>query len=280
MKIAIIGLGYWGKIVVKNLLELNYKEILICEEKPVNLSVFGNKLKVIKNYKEIQADKVFVLTPAITHYQICDFFLKKGIDVFCEKPLDTNPQKIIDLYKTAKKYNSYLFVDWIFHFNPATIKIKEIIEKIGAPKNIICNRLNYGPIREDVNARTDLAVHDISIIHYWLNENPTSIQWLDFKRNKQSKQYDSTVGILTFQNTNVQINASWSCYTKNRLYTLEFENDLITWDDDKKHLYHNSKKIEFSNSSPLQNSIKEFFNKKIDQKNITLNITKTLQNES
>ena len=78
------------------------------------------------------------------------------------------------------------------------------------------NRLNKGPVRHDVNARIDLAVHDVSIVQYLFNKIPKKIHWRDFKRNPESATDDSTFGLIEYDNFFLQINASWEYPFKNR----------------------------------------------------------------
>tara|TARA_B100000900_G_scaffold375510_1_gene357634 strand:- start:53668 stop:54501 length:834 start_codon:yes stop_codon:yes gene_type:complete len=265
MKIGIIGMGYWGKIILRNLIELGYSDIIVCEQREIDWSSIGSKFHVEKDYKKLECDKVFVLTPATTHYEICDHFLSKGVDVFCEKPLDQNIDRCKKLFELARKKNAILFVDWLFSFNPAVHQIKSLIKQLGKPTNIIANRMNFGPERFDVNARWDLASHDVSIACFLLDENPESVKWLDFKRNAKSKQDDSVVGILSFEQTCVQINASWSYNIKNRLYTIEFDEGFLYWDDSNQSILFNSEQINVSKQSPLHNSINEFFSRKSNE---------------
>ena len=275
--IGIVGIGYWGKIILRNLRQLGYKNITVCEERDIDWHDIGQKYPHVTNYKNLQCDKVFIVVPVTTHYTICRYFLEKGIDVFCEKPLDTDVKKCQTLFKIAKKNKANLFVDWLFMFNPAVIQIKTLINSLGAPKNIIANRMNFGPIRNDVNARWDLASHDVSIACYLLEEQPKNVQWLDFKRNGKSKQSDSTVGVLEFSQTNVQINASWSYGMKNRMYILEFENSFLHWDDNTGTILYGSETLPLEQTSSLHSSIKTFFSNDFDQENLTINITKILQ---
>ena len=294
MKIGLIGLGYWGKIVLKNLAELGFNDIIICEQNYQNIdwAEIGSRYKVVKDYHHLRGrrkcDKIFVLTPATTHYDICKFFLEKGTDVFCEKPLDISSSACRKLYEIAKENKASLFVDWIFTFNPAVNKIKSLIKEWGPPKNITANRMNYGPARNDVDAKWDLASHDVSIVCYLLEEYPGTVEWLDFKRDKDSIQNDSTVGVLSFEDTCVQINASWSYGRKNRLYLFEFDDGILYWDDTTKSvkygslindyaLFDNADSINIDNSSPLHNSIHSFLNKEARQENLTLDVTSILE---
>ena len=78
------------------------------------------------------------------------------------------------LYDLANKQNIFIFTDWIFIFHPSIIHLKTefLTGRFGKIKNISMNRLNKGPVRQDVNARIDLAVHDVSIVQYLFNKVP------------------------------------------------------------------------------------------------------------
>ena len=155
-----------------------------------------------------------------------------------------------------------------------------MIRERGAPKSIIANRLNFGPIREDVNARWDLASHDVSIVRYLLDEMPHDVQWLDFKRNNNSIQNDSTIGILSFKDTNVQINASWEFGKKDRLFTIEFKDGLVYWDDNGKSIIDGFDSVEVPDYSPLHRSINSFISNDFnynEQRELTLDTIKILE---
>jgi len=276
MKIGIVGIGHWGKIILRNLRELGYKDITICEEKEINWHEIGAKYRHVTDYKKLDCDYVFVVVPVGGHYEICKHFLEKSVNVFCEKPLDLKLERCIELYDIAEKNNSRLFVDWLFTYNPAVHKIKTLIGSLGNPKSIIANRMNFGPVREDVDARWDLASHDVSIACYLLDEEPQASQWINFKRNPNSTQNDSTVGLLQFSGTNVQINASWSYGMKNRMYIIEFENSFVYWDDNTGTILYGSDVLPTDRESPLHNSIRTFISGNFNQQNLTLNVTKAL----
>lgn len=279
MKIGIVGLGYWGKIILKNLIQLGYQEITVCETAPIDWSFIGSKYRVVDDYRELNCDKVFVLTPAKEHFKICKYFLSKGVDLFCEKPLTLSTKTCEELYKVAEVNKCQLFVDWLFTFNQAVHKIKSLIAEWGKPKSIICNRMNWGPERHDVGARWDLASHDVSILSYLLEDKPVDVKWLDFKRDPQSKQDDSVVGIITYKETVAQINASWRHSLKNRLYTIEFEDRILYWDDSTGSIICSGESYNEFSKSPLHISIKSFMDGYAN-KEITMMITEILQNES
>ena len=284
MKIGLIGFGYWGKIIFNNFLKLGYDDIVICDKIDIINQNLLKKISYESDYRKIECDKVFIVVPTKEHYEIVKYFLNKGVDVFCEKPLTLNYETSKELYALAKQNSCDLFVDWIFTFNPQIMRLKKLMEFNDLNcKNIIFNRLNFGPERYDVNAVLDLASHDISILSYLFEEDPININWLNFKRNRTSIQNDSTVGIIEYKNFTAQINASWYYGEKYRKSFFEFDKGFIYWDDKDQILDINFNiKNDYSiniNNTPLEMSILSFIknNVKFNQTELTLRIQKIIE---
>jgi predicted dehydrogenase len=288
MKIGIVGLGYWGKIILKNLVNLGYEDIKIFDKCEIDWGTLGFKFPVTSQLEDLlDRDKVFVITPTSTHFEVCKFFVENKIDIFCEKPLTNNISSTEVLYSLCDTYDTKIFVDWIFTFNPAVNKIKEIFKEKGNPKTIICNRLNYGPQRFDVDAKLDLSSHDLSIALHWFESDPSEIKWIDFKRWEYSTQNDSSIGLLVFddstnsQQTSVQINTSWEFGKKNRDYVIEFyDGSFLFWDDSKSILELNGKQVTYDSYSPLERSINVFLDSNFDfaeNRKLTLDIINNLE---
>ncbi|MBY9007052.1 MAG: Gfo/Idh/MocA family oxidoreductase [Candidatus Lokiarchaeota archaeon] len=293
-KIGIIGLGYWGNIILRNLEKLGEEDIVICDTLIKNKSI-NQKYTYFNNYKDIECEYVFITTPSTTHFEICNYFLSKGVKVFCEKPLTLILEESEKLYELASKNNTIIFTDWIFTFNSHIRQVKNDYNsgKLGEIKSIFMNRLNLGPERFDVNARWDLASHDVSIIQYLFSEFPKKVSWKDYKRNKNSKMDDSTLGLLEFESFTACLNVSWYYPKKVRECVFEFENFLLTWDDFKRVLeYEEASKITFpiysgninypcsSYQESLVSSINSFFSfsekEMKEQQKITLETIKIL----
>ena len=298
MKIGIVGLGYWGKIILSNLERMNYKDIRLCDVSFKEENEFSN-YKTYTDYHNLECDYVFITTPTSTHFKVCKYFLENDINVFCEKPLTTSEEQAKNLYSIALNNNLILFTDWIFTFNSHVETIKRDYDngKLGDIRSITLNRLNLGPERFDVNARWDLASHDVSVIQYLFSEIPKKIRWIDYKRDEKSKKEDSCLGLIEYGNFIVTINASWKYRKKVRECVFEFDNYLITWDDYKKFLqYEDASNIKFpvysgnlsypcnSYEEPLKMSIKTFFsfNKDdlLEQKQLTIETIKILEGKT
>jgi UDP-2-acetamido-3-amino-2,3-dideoxy-glucuronate N-acetyltransferase len=290
MKIGIVGFGYWGQIIAKTLQQLGYSDFVICEPEPVDWGRvgLGSKYEVEVSYKNIDCDKIFIATPATTHYKIVKYFLENGIDVFCEKPLDLIEKNCVSLYDIAEKNEAKLFVDWVFTFNPQLAQIKKLINdtsynSMGSLQNIFMNRLNFGPVRDDVNARWDLASHDVSILLWLLESFPDTCLWTDYN-NLGGSTDDSVLGLLNFSGVNAVINASWAFPKKDRMCHFVFEKGLVSWDDVSKQICIGQLVSQSNHSGipPLVSSIGSFLNDmNFDygfQKKLTLDVTRIMRN--
>lgn len=266
-KVGLIGYGYWGKIIEKNLKTLGINPTIydIC-----GIGIWEDIVK---------CSHVFVVTPVNNHFLYCDLLLSKGTNVFCEKPLSYDLDSSKFLFDRIQDSNSYLFVDWIFLFNEYVRYIKTFTEenKLGRLKSITMNRLNLGPSRDDVPARLDLASHDVSILNFLLGY-PSEIHWIDYNRGKYT-QFDSCIGLLRYGDVFAQINASWHYGKKDRTCIFEYEQGFLIWDDIENSIKINGNEIEVKSGSPLINSITAFLAQSIPQEEIkttTLAIEKVL----
>ena len=295
MKIGIVGIGYWGKIILRNLENMGKNNIIVCDISFPEKSNYQD-YEAFKDYRKLDCDVVFITTPTSTHYDICKYFLEKKVRVFSEKPLTTSTSEAEELYKIASENNTILFTNWIFTFNSHIETIKRDYQsgKLGNIRSVSLNRLNLGPERFDVNARWDLASHDISIIQYLFSKEPINIRWTDYKRNKNGQQDDSTLGLIEFNDFIASINASWHYRKKVRECIFEFDNYFVVWDDYKRFLqYEDSANISFpiysgnlsypcsAYQEPLRNSIDAFFSftkeDLIKQKKLTIDTLKILE---
>ena len=113
MRIGLVGFGYWGKIVWNNLNDMDY-EVTICDP----FLDFG-----IKDYRDLDVDCVFVLTPVDSHYEVCSHFLNKGVHVFCEKPrLQLLIKLFVCIEKPSKIMCVYLWIGFLLLTIRLTIK--------------------------------------------------------------------------------------------------------------------------------------------------------------
>ena len=123
MKVALIGYGYWGPKLARNIQNSNNFQIdCIVDSSKKNLNnakkIFPTS-KFYINYKKLDISKldlVVISTPTKTHYQLAKYFLKYT-NVLIEKPLALNSNHVLKLEKISKTYKKKLIVDYPFIFS-------------------------------------------------------------------------------------------------------------------------------------------------------------------
>jgi len=301
MRIGIVGLGYWGSIILKNLVKMGYNDILVCEVRDVEWENFGKKFRQVRETSELdgKVDYVFVCTPFSTHYDVCSQLLSfnSSVDIFCEKPLAPTESECKELYEMARVSGSKLFVDWTFLHNKEFLTILDKAQKdfdLGELRSVHFKRKNYGPSRKDTSAKWDLSVHDVSMAVFISQNNLGSdvsfeSQFIDFYINRSETMPDSCLGWIKATNPysdekiHFTIETSWSFNKKDRLCQFNFENAVIEWDDVTGKILMNDIDItkdlmnDVPDISPLEQSIRTFFSKNSFDETMTLNITKIIQ---
>ena len=302
-RVALIGYGYWGPKLARNINNSNIFQIdYIIDNSKKNLDKANKDFplsKSLKNYNSLKKDDidlVVISSPTKTHYKIAKHFLDFS-HVLVEKPLSLNSKDIIDLERKAKINNKLLFVDYPFLFSGSINFIKTIIKKKRYGKLLeIESFREQAPIRLDADVVWDLGVHDISILKHWLNQNPIKIKSIKYNTVKTLKKDTAYINLEYRNNIKVFIKNSWISPTKIRLIKLKFERAIIYCDENepiyklKIYTKKNSSSLiyklevpELDLSEPLYNLI-EYVGQSISKnknsifsKNFNLDITKVLE---
>ena len=184
IRTLIIGLGRIGKIHLGNLQAIDEVEIVgICDPTD-EAKVFSNKAGLTFYQKdftdvagEVQADAIVICSPTDTHANYVSIAAKKGIDVFCEKPLDLSLEKVKQVLKTVNESKIKLMLGFNRRFDSEFQSVKEKIVKghIGDIHIIkITSRdpspppINY--IKSSGGMFLDMTIHDFDIIRYLTNK--------------------------------------------------------------------------------------------------------------
>ena len=182
-QIAVVGMGYWGKNLVRNFHEIGALASVCDSHAAVEALVAQNYkgARYCSDYSEVLADAsirgVALATPAVTHFDMAKRALLAGKDVFVEKPLAIEVSQGEELVRIAEKEERILMVGHILQYHPAVRKLKELIQggALGKLHYIYSNRLNIGKIRTEENILWSFAPHDISVMLALLNEEPTRV---------------------------------------------------------------------------------------------------------
>ena len=217
IKVGLIGLGYWGKNILRNLYEMDVIDIA-CDSNPGTLKVIKKMfpdLDYTIDFNDIlrgqKINAVVIATPAATHYELAKEVLTAGKDVFVEKPLALNSIQAKELVELAKREKKILMVGHILQYHPAIIRLKEIIGKggLGEIQYIYSNRLNIGKLRVEENILWSFAPHDISAILMLTGNEPEKVSCFG-GAYLNGGIYDTTLTNLEFNDgTKAHIFVSW-----------------------------------------------------------------------
>jgi UDP-2-acetamido-3-amino-2,3-dideoxy-glucuronate N-acetyltransferase len=181
--VAVVGVGYWGKNLVRNFSELGALGALCDTEASVETNhkskypdvTFHHDFKAVLADPKITA--VALATPAVTHYEMAKAVLESGKDVMVEKPLAIDVKHGEDLVRLAEAKGRVLMVGHILQYHPAVLKLRQLIRDgaLGKINYLYSNRLNIGKIRTEENILWSFAPHDISVMLSLLGEMPTRV---------------------------------------------------------------------------------------------------------
>ena len=238
--VAIIGYGYWGPKLARNVNnsdKFNIKYIIDYSKKNLEKAKKDFPLsKLSTNYTNIKKDDVdlvIISSPTKTHYSIARHFLK-FTNVLVEKPLSLKTKEVLDLEKISKKNNFLLFVDYPFIFSGSINFIKNIIKSKKYGKLIeIESFREQAPIRDDADVVWDLGVHDISILKYWLINDPIKIKSIKYNTVKTKKKDTAYINLEYKNNIKVFIKNSWLSPIKVRFIKLKFDKAIIYCDENE-----------------------------------------------
>jgi UDP-2-acetamido-3-amino-2,3-dideoxy-glucuronate N-acetyltransferase len=181
--IAVIGAGYWGKNLIRNLAGLGALHT-ICDNNPQVLKQFEMTYPDVSREISLQSllannevKGVVISSPAAYHYSMTKEALLADRDVLVEKPLALRVEDGEELVGLAEERDKILMVGHLLEYHPAMVKLKELVDsgEFGKIQYIYSNRLNLGKFRREENILWSFAPHDISIILLLLNEMPEEV---------------------------------------------------------------------------------------------------------
>lgn len=244
---GVVGCGYWGPNLVRNLIETNRCKAIYCHD-----SNSRSTQKVQSRYPSVlitdsleqlvsECDAVMIATPVSSHSQIAKIALERGKGVFVEKPLAASSQECEELIDLAEQKNATLMVGHTFVYSPPVRKIREYCDRgqLGHVYFLSSYRVNLGIHRRDVDVMWDLAPHDLSMFLYWLQETPVRVSAAG--RACVGRMLDIASLRMEFASGAIaHLEVSWLAPSKLRRTVLVGSKSMVLYDDmdvDKVKLY-------------------------------------------
>ncbi|MFK8181773.1 MAG: Gfo/Idh/MocA family protein [Phormidesmis sp.] len=185
INLALFGVGRWGTHLLRNFLahpHIQLRAVVEASEqrRQALASDLPDSVTLISNWHEAMElpglDACAIATPAATHYDLIHTALSHNLHVLAEKPLTLDIKSAQALCDLAEQKQRQLVIDHTYLFHSAVNAGKAALPALGSPRYGYATRTHLGPVRRDVDALWDLAIHDISIFNHWLGETPNAVQ--------------------------------------------------------------------------------------------------------
>jgi len=240
MKIAVVGLGYWGPNLVRNFLATDDVENVVCCDIHVKrLEKISKKFHGVETTESFDSllsrsdiDAIVLATPVSTHYPLGMKVLEAGKHLLVEKPLTLKASDAEGLIEKAEKEGLTLMVDHTFVYTGAVRKIKDYLvnQEIGDILYFDSVRVNLGLFQHDTNVIWDLAPHDISIMDYLLKKKPLSVMAVGVRHF--NGQEDMAYIVVNFaDNLIAHFHVNWISPVKVRKILIGGTKLMVVYDD-------------------------------------------------
>jgi len=240
MNFGVIGYGYWGPNIVRNLTSLEDSQVLtIAEMSPAararaqkaypGIALTPDSRDVILSPK---IDAVAIVTPVWTHYELAKAALENGKHVFVEKPFTSSAAQAEELINLAEQKHLMIMVDHTFLFTGAVRKISQLLDAgtLGKLYYYDATRVNLGLFQHDINVLWDLAPHDLSIMDYLIKATPEAI----VATGQKHLNCHEDVAYMTLyfpEKVIAHINVNWLSPVKVRTTLMGGEKRMLVWND-------------------------------------------------
>lgn len=235
-RVAVIGVGGWGKNHVRVLRELGALAA-VADSNPARMLEFS-KYYGVPGYLSVEDliengsfDAAVVATPTSTHKEVALKLIGAGKHLLVEKPIAPTVVDADEIVDAASRAGVILATGYIERFNPAVSELKSMMGsgRTGQPLFAEFHRENRRPAHiSDVGILHDTAVHDIDTAR-WLFGEPRRV-YARLARISGPKE-DYAVVVLEFGESRAAvITANWITPKKERRMTVVFSDSIATVD--------------------------------------------------
>jgi len=238
--VAVIGYGYWGPNVVRNIVERPELRLMgLCERDPARAESFSSRYRDTSVCSELdmllldpRVDAVAIATPPRTHYDLARQALEAGKHVLVEKPLATSVAEAEELIEIARRVDRVLMPGHTFVYSPPVNKVRELINsgELGDVYFITSSRMNLGLYQSD-GVISDLAPHDLSILLYWLDRPVTHIAAAGQSVFQEGVPETAFLTVTFSGGTTANVQISWLAPRKMRQMVVVGSKRMVQYED-------------------------------------------------
>jgi predicted dehydrogenase len=238
--VAVVGYGYWGPNIVRNVVEsADFRMMGLCELDRSRAESFACSHPGIPVESDLDAllidprvEAVAIATPPRTHHHLVSRALRAGKHVLVEKPLATEVSQAEDLIALAARAERVLMPGHTFVYSPSVNKVRELIRsgELGDVYFVTSSRMNLGLYQPD-GVISDLAPHDLSILLYWLDRPVTQIAVAGQSVFREGVPETAFLNLTFAGGTTANVQISWLAPRKMRHMVVVGSKRMIQYED-------------------------------------------------
>ena len=241
VRVSVVGLGYWGPNLVRNLQELPGADVVqVCDARPARLEAMSRRYPSVEpteSFADVlgnpDVEAVALATPVATHFPLARAALRAGKHVFVEKPLAASSEEARELMQLADERGLVLMPGHTFVYSPPVETVRQLIAsgELGEIYFISTSRVNLGLHQPDVSVVWDLGPHDFSILYHWLGEGPRHVSAMSRGCIIPTTPDIAFVNLEFPSGTVAHVELSWLSPSKLRRTTIVGSEKMVVYDD-------------------------------------------------
>ena len=241
LRIGVVGLGYWGPNLVRNLADsVDFEIAYLCDLRTDVLDALAQRhpgVPCTTRFEEVVGDDlvdaVALATPVSTHHPLAKRVLESGKHAFVEKPLASSSRHALELTILAQANDLVLMPGHTFVYSPPVRTIKNLIDsnELGEIYFISSSRVNLGLHQSDVSVVWDLGPHDFAILRYWLGDLPAEVSALSRSCLIPEIPDVCFINLRYPSGTVAHVELSWLAPSKLRRTAIVGSKKMVVYDD-------------------------------------------------
>jgi len=241
VSVAVIGYGYWGPNLVRNLAETpGARVVAVADLNEERLDRVRERYPTVRTTTDVTeiltsptVDAAVIATPVRTHFRLALAALRAGKHVLVEKPIASTSEEAMILIREAEARKLVLMVDHTFVYTGAVTKIRELVASgaLGEIYYYDSVRVNLGLFQSDVNVLWDLAVHDLGIIDAVMPQKPVGVSAYGVSHVLGQPENIGYLTLIFPRNQIAHLHVNWLAPVKVRRTLIGCQEKMILYDD-------------------------------------------------
>lgn len=274
LRVGVVGVGMMGQHHVRVYSELaregEVELVGIADANFERAKELARKYGTIPyaDYRDLareNLDAVDIAVPTSLHREVALEFINQGTSVLVEKPIANTVENAEAIIKAAEEKGVTLMVGHIERFNPAVLRLRELIERGELGKVVTISAKRVGPMAariRDVGIIIDLGVHDIDVISYLFGERVRTVYARAGNVLHPAGVEDHALITLGFEDGTGIVETNWLTPHKTRTLNVVGTGGIAYLDyiEQSLKLYNNEwvKEAKIERKEPLKNEIEHF----------------------